>query len=185
MKIQIRRAIRGDETAIAQVHIQSWQEAYKGLIPQDFLDALPNELDDRIKMWMNILANPKRWAWVAESANGIAGFILFGPPRDPDRKDFIELGAIYLLASEKGKGIGFSLLSTGFSEMQGLGYSKAYCWVLEGNPTAQFYERSGAQFSGQIKEDKIGTGTFKELAYNWDTLNIGSLGGGHGRNPTA
>jgi len=34
--ILIREAIVGDEAAIAKVHIQSWQESYKGLIPQDY-----------------------------------------------------------------------------------------------------------------------------------------------------
>jgi L-amino acid N-acyltransferase YncA len=124
-------------------------------------------------MWTSILANPKRWAWVAEGQNGIVGFVLFGPPRDPNREGFIELGAIYLLASEKGNGIGFSLLSAGFNKMRDLGYKRAYCWVLENNPTIKFYERSGATFSSQTKEDEIGGKNFKELAYDWDSLNIG------------
>jgi len=95
---------------------------------------------------------------------------LFGPPRDPNREGFIELGAIYLLASEKGKGIGFSLLSAGFNEMKPLGYKKAYCWELENDPTIKFYERSGAKFSNQIKEDEIGGKQFKEFAYEWNSI---------------
>ena len=43
-QIKIRVAQAGDEPAIAKVHIQSWQEAYKGLIPQDYLDQLSSEL---------------------------------------------------------------------------------------------------------------------------------------------
>ncbi len=169
----IRPAKSGDEDAIASVHIKSWQEAYHGLIPQNYLDALPSELENRIKMWTSILANPQRWAWVAENANGIVGFVLFGQPRDPNREGFIELGAIYLLESEKGKGTGFSLLSAGFNKMKDLGYKKSYCWVLENNPTIKFYERSGARFSGHTKDDEIGGKQFKELAYEWDSLNIG------------
>ena len=169
----IRIAEAGDEHAIASVHIKSWQEAYHGLIPQDYLDALPSEFESRVKMWTNLLANPQRWAWVAENGNGIVGFVLFGPPRDPHREGFIELGAIYLLASEKGKGTGFSLLSAGFNKMRDLGFKKSYCWVLENNPTIKFYERSGAKFSGQAKDDEIGGKHFKELAYDWESLNIG------------
>lgn len=170
----IRTATLGDENRLAQVHIQSWQEAYKGLLPQEYLDQLPLELENRIKMWKSILANPKRWAWVAENSQGIiVGFVLFGPPRDPDKEGFIELGAIYLLASEKGKGIGFSLLSAGFNKMKDLGYKRSYCWVLENNPTIKFYERSGASYTTQIKEDEIGGKKFKELAIEWDTLSIG------------
>lgn len=169
----IRTAVLGDEFQIAQVHIKSWQEAYKGLLPQDYLDQLTSEIEDRIKMWKNILANPQRWAWVAENTQGIISFVLFGPPRDANREDFIELGAIYLLASEKGNGNGFSLLSVGFNKMRDFGYKKAYCWVLEKNPTIKFYERSGARFSKQVKQDEIGGMNFNELAYEWNSLSIG------------
>lgn len=169
----IRTATSGDENQLAQVHIQSWQETYKGLVPQEYLDQLPSEIEDRIKMWKSILVNPQRWAWVAENSQGIVGFALFGPPRDPDKEGFIELGAIYLLASEKGKGIGFSLLSAGFNKMKDLGYRRSYCWVLENNPTIKFYERSGASYTGQVKKDEIGGRKLNELTYQWDSLNIG------------
>lgn len=166
-KIQIRKAQLGDELEIAKIHIQSWQEAYKKLIPQSYLDNLSNELNERTQMWSRILTNPQRWAWVATVSNQIVGFILFGPPRDKDRDGFIELGAIYLLQSHKGMGIGFSLLTTGFEFMSSLGYKKSYCWVLEGNPTINFYKKSGAAFSGHIKTDEIGGQQFNELAYEW------------------
>lgn len=168
----IRRALQGDEESIASVHIKSWQEAYKGIVPQEYLDQLPSKLDDHITMWTGVIANPQRWTWIAENSNGIVGFILFGPPRDKERDGFIELGAIYLLFSEKGKGIGFELLSSGFKKMRELGYGKAYCWVLENNPTIKFYERTGAEFLGQVKEDEIGGKKFNEFAYEWDSLEL-------------
>lgn len=170
---KIRRASLNDEVAIAKIHIQSWQEAYFGLLPQNYLDKLPLELEERIEMWKRILANPQRWAWVAENGENIVGFVLFGPPRDPNREGFIELGAIYLLATEKSKGIGFSLLSAGFNKMKDLGYKRAYCWVLENNPTIKFYERSGAKFTEKTKQDEIGGKNFNELAYEWNSLSIG------------
>jgi GNAT superfamily N-acetyltransferase len=171
-KIKIRVAKAGDEAGIARVHIQSWQEAYKGLIPQSYLDNLSEEFQECTEMWKRSLVKPDRWTWVAEGPNGIVGFVLFGSPRDPNREGFIELGAIYLLASEKGKGIGFSLLSAGFNKMKDLGFKKAYCWVLENNPTIKFYERTGAKFSSQIKQDEIGGKIFNEFVYDWDSLSI-------------
>lgn len=169
---QIRRATIGDEIQLAQVHIQAWQESYRGLISDDYLTGLSNEMDDRLAMWKSILANPKRWAWVATVADKIVGFILFGPPRDENREAYIELGAIYLLAAEKNKGIGFALLSSGFKHMKSLGYEKSYCWVLEGNPTIAFYEKSGATFRGQTKLDEIAGKEMKELAYEWPHLDL-------------
>ncbi|WP_413290757.1 N-acetyltransferase family protein [Bdellovibrio sp. HCB337] len=168
----IRRALSGDEETLANVHVQAWQEAYKGLVPQAYLDALPSELTERTENWKRSLVNAKRWIWVATVSDKIVGFTIFGLPRDENRETFIELGAIYLLEKYKNKGIGFALLSAGFKLMSEQGYQKAYCWVLENNPTIRFYERSGATFSGQKKPDEIGGKSFNELAYEWDSLKL-------------
>ena|SRR5437868_1833344 len=169
---KIRRAKHGDEEQIAKVHIQSWQETYKDLVSQDYLDGLPGELIERIEMWQNILNSPKRWAWVATASDSIVGFILFGPPRDDNRETFIELGAIYLLAEKKGEGIGFAMLSSGFEFMKTLNYKKAYCWVVENNPTTLFYEKCGATFMGQTKIEETAGQDMKEFAYEWATLDL-------------
>jgi GNAT superfamily N-acetyltransferase len=160
---------------ISRVHIQAWQEAYQGLIPATYLDGLSDEFDERVEMWQNILANPKRWAWVAVKNDSVVGFILFGPPRDENHEYYIELGAIYLLAAHKAMGIGFALLSAGFNFMKSLGYQKSYCWVLEGNPTTRFYENTGAKFSGQTKVEETAGKDMTELAYEWPSLDLPTL----------
>jgi ribosomal protein S18 acetylase RimI-like enzyme len=38
--VTLRDARRGDELAVAGVHVRSWQEAYRGLMPAEFLDTL-------------------------------------------------------------------------------------------------------------------------------------------------
>ncbi len=172
-KFTIRPALSEDASAIAKVHIQAWQETYAGLIPQNYLDQLPSKYESRMNNWKNIIATTDRYVWVAENANGIVGFISFGPPRDLNREEHIELEAIYLLASEKNKKLGFSLLSIGFNKMRDLGYKKCYCWVLEGNPTIKFYERTSAKFSSQVKQLELGGVLLNELVYDWDNLNIG------------
>ena len=40
MAVELRDARKGDELAVAEVHVRSWQEAYRGLMPGEFLDAL-------------------------------------------------------------------------------------------------------------------------------------------------
>lgn len=171
--ILIRPAKAGDENQITSVHIKAWQQSYAGIISQDYLKQLSSEYIQRVEMWKHIIANTERWAWVAENNGEIVGFVLFGPPRDKDRDGFIELGAIYLLESHKKRKTGFSLLSAGFNKMRDLGYKKAYCWVLENNPTIKFYERTGAKFSSQVKQDDIGGKNFNELAYEWNNISIG------------
>ncbi|MFD0586338.1 hypothetical protein [Dactylosporangium darangshiense] len=65
--MQIRRADVGDAAAIAHVHVQSWQSAYRGLITQDYLDGLDVGL--RRQGWERILggALPARAAMTGGS----------------------------------------------------------------------------------------------------------------------
>lgn len=86
-----------------------------------------------------------------------------------------EVLAIYLMAKYKGNGIGFSLLSSRFRQMAERGFSSAYCWVLESNPTIAFYERSGATLHGMTKDAEIGGQKVEELAYAWDPPALDAL----------
>ena len=48
MAVRVREARRGDEPAVAEVHVRSWQEAYRDLMPAEFLAALdPRERAER------------------------------------------------------------------------------------------------------------------------------------------
>jgi hypothetical protein len=38
--LDIRRASQSDARAIAEVHVASWRETYRGIVPDAFLDAL-------------------------------------------------------------------------------------------------------------------------------------------------
>ena len=40
MAVRLREARRGDEMAVAELHVRSWQEAYRELMPAEFLAAL-------------------------------------------------------------------------------------------------------------------------------------------------
>ena len=115
---------------------------------------------------------PRHRGLCLEGDNGIIGFILFGPAREPNKTEYIELGAFYILAAYKGLGIGFRLLQAGFQGMRKLGYQRAYCWVLETNPTIQFYEKTGAVFSGQVRDDEVAGEIFVDRIYQWDSLNL-------------
>ena len=172
----IRSAREGDEAEIANVHVSAWREAYRGLLPQPFLDDLPLSFRRRMSWWRNVISEPGSYVLqVAEAGTGIVGFACMGPGRDSGMEAMAEVLAIYLMAKYKGKGIGFSLLSSGFRRMAERRFSAAYCWVLESNPTIEFYERSGATFHGMTKEAEIGGQKVKELAYAWAPPALGAL----------
>ncbi len=49
----IRPAVFNDPTAIARVHVQSWEETYRGILPDSTLDMRP--LAVRIEHWKDWL----------------------------------------------------------------------------------------------------------------------------------
>ena len=167
--IKIRKARPGDVSEIANVHVNSWRETYNGLLPQDYLAKL--NFRKKIDAWQKVISDTEKFAvFVAEDRVGVIGFATFEAARDVSWQGHGEVSSIYLLKRFKGRGLGRALLHVGMKELLRRNFSQAYCWVLEGNPTIQFYEHTGATFSGKVKDDEIAGQKIKELAYVWNSL---------------
>jgi hypothetical protein len=78
---RVRKAGVGDAIAIAVVHVLSWQAAYEGLVPQDYLDGL--DLARRRELWDTVLAEdawPRSGVLVAENEDRVTGSPTFARP---------------------------------------------------------------------------------------------------------
>lgn len=171
--VSIRPARPDDASGIANVHLNSWREAYRGLLPEDFLESLPLTFQRRLNWWRKSIEAPENGLriWIAENEkHGIVGFAAVEAARDSLFEGSDELAAIYLLKHYHRTRTGFSLLREGLRGLREAGYQRAYCWVLKGNPTLSFYQRTGARVTGDTKIDKMGTLQLHELACVWDDL---------------
>lgn len=142
----IRKALPSDAKAIAQVHIRSWQEAYRDLMPADYLNSLEATLARRESSWMGAIASGESPVWVAELDNQVVGWISVGASRDEDiaAGNVGEVMAIYVLAGYWHKGVGLALWNTGVHYLAAQQYPRATLWVLAGNERAiRFYRRAG------------------------------------------
>src|SRR6266545_7080984 len=80
---QVRKAKVEDASGIAFVHVRSWQVAYRGHMPDEFLDGL--DVEKRTNMWREVTQDPDKIVFVAEDWDGnIVGFSALGPSRDAD-----------------------------------------------------------------------------------------------------
>jgi hypothetical protein len=72
------------------------QVAYRGHMPDEFLDSL--DAEKRTNMWRELTQNPDKMVFVAEdSENNVVGFSALGPSRDPDADpNTAEVSAIYV-----------------------------------------------------------------------------------------
>ncbi len=146
----IRRAREDDARAIAQVHVQTWREAYREQLPGTFLAAL--SVDNRERMWhdeIKVLA-PERRPWVAEAAGEIIGFVSAGASRSEEaQRGEGEVYAIYVLSDCWARGVGRNLLAHAERDLISHGYSEAILWCFADNPRARaFYEQAGWQLDG-------------------------------------
>jgi GNAT superfamily N-acetyltransferase len=165
----IREAVTADIPQMAVMHVRSWQAAYRGMIPQDYLDSLDSaERADRWTRIMRDLDPARGGVFVAEGNGGLLGLACFGPTRDEDADpDQVgEVKAIYLVEEAWGQGCGRELMATSLERLTIAGFSEATLWVLDANARAQrFYEVAGFRPDGAVKIDDRGTFQLRELRY--------------------
>jgi len=166
MNFIIRSAQEGDASGIAKVHVETWQSAYKGQVPEKVLNDL--SIEQKSDKWAKTIAanDPKKSLLVAVSREKIVGFCIVSPSRDADMPDFGELSAIYVSPAFQGYGVGLSLMNEGLDFLRKSGYSKAMLWVLKTNAaTINFYEKCGWRADGAEKEEAKDECTLQEVRY--------------------
>lgn len=172
--VLIRQAVANDAIGVAQAHIRAWQVAYRGLLPQDYLDALTPE--DRAKRYTFEAQLPSGpFTQVAVDGETICGHVTTGRFRvdgDGDGGDGDdlpgdgEIRAIYVDPSRWGTGVGRHLMTAGCAHLRAQGHRTAFLWVLSGNVRARrFYERAGWHWDGAHRIDVIGDSSVEEVRY--------------------
>jgi GNAT superfamily N-acetyltransferase len=156
-KVTVRRASPDDAADIGVMHVRSWQSAYRGLMPQDYLDRL--DPADRAERWRRTLRDmdwSRAGILVITEGVEIVGFAGFGPTRDADDDpaQVGEIAAIYLLPEVWGKGLGRRLMGSALEDLAAVGYVQAALWVLDSNMRARrFYAHGGWVEDGAAKQD--------------------------------
>ncbi len=154
----LRPAAAEDARSIATVHIETWQHAYRGQLPDRYLDELGEQLKRRVEFWGGEISNPrsqKHEVWVAGAVAAIEGFVAFGPERE-GAENAGEIYAIYVNPRCWDQGIGRALVMQAERRLAVLGYRAAILWVLESNSRARrFYELAGWARDGKIKLETL------------------------------
>lgn len=147
----ICRATPVDAEALAHLHLDVWDDAYTGLMPQGILDDRREKVAERVERWRDILTTSGNPTYLAVGPDGLVGFASAMSGRDNDLDLDLELSALYVRATHWGDGVGYALLR------EAIGDRAAYLWVLAGNERAiAFYERQGFRLDGTQDEHDEG-----------------------------
>lgn len=142
MDVKIRKASLKDVKDISTIYALSWKSAYKGIVPQKYLDDL--KLDFWVSAFEKWIGNNILTAQIIFENEIPVGCIAYGKSRDDKFTDFGEIVSIYLLPDHFRKGYGELLLKSALNDMKANGYKNFYLWVLKENTNAQkFYEYNG------------------------------------------
>ena len=154
----IRAAREADASAIAQVQLRGWREAYGGFLDEEAVTR-PARFAHR---WPEVLrAAP---VWVAEEDGEVVGFAAGGPSRDEDAGEGTgELYALNVDPARWGRGHGRALHDLVLAELVAAGHARATLWVLEEHAAGRrFYARMGWHPAGAAQVDELGA---RELRY--------------------
>ena len=143
----IRNAEKEDVRQIAEILVEDWQKAYRGIMDDEFLDSM--SVDQRCEI------EGRRYQKYIVAADGseILGYAwLEASEEEPADCEVI---ALYVRYSERNKGIGKLLIRHAFNYFRENGKKKMIVWCLKENAESRkFYE-------------KVGGKEFRTGSHNW------------------
>ena len=168
----ITRVAAPDEAStIAEIHVRSRQQAYRGSLPQPFLDSL--DPVQRVDRWRESIENqgpPAQPAIVIADRGRLLGFAHICPSRDDDQRS-MPVGELTsptygLMPDAWGKGLGQQLMTHALELLRQAGNAAAMLRILDRNARAiHFYEASGWTPDGAVKHAAIADTTVVEIRY--------------------
>lgn len=169
--IRIRPATPSDLAGIARVHVDTWKSTYRRIVTDAYLDSLTYESDIARGFGKWLKDPPKGNAHlVATLASGeIVGFAVCGPNREADSEYAGELGAIYVLKSSQGHGVGTSLVREAARHLLSISLDSMLVWVLEQNPYRRFYEKLGG-LNARRRVVPVAGASLPEIGYGWKDI---------------
>ena len=149
-RLLIRPMALADCDRVAEIRVRGWQSAYRGLIPQSYLDGMSVARDAERHRTRFGQGDGSVVNLVAEWDGEVMGWACHGPYRDGEvRTADAELYAVYVDPRRYGTGIGHALLLEILRNRTALGHDRIYLWVLKDNTRARrFYERAGFEADG-------------------------------------
>ena len=164
MTIAIRPATGDDARAIATVRIDTWRTAYRGLVPDAYLDAM--DVEQSVALWERVLGAQASAAsvFVADDDGEVVGFAAANALPEPRHGLDAELSAVYVRRAFQHAGIGRRLVDAVARAQRAHGAAGLIVWVIAGNkPARAFYEALGGRL-------------IVEQPFEWDGVPLAEAG---------
>lgn len=145
MKCNIRKSNKEDCKTIAHLVTVSWNESYKNIVNDEFLNNMINTENLRYNSLYNTFNEEENHQYVLEVNDTIVGFLKMIHSKDEDYNNCAEIQALYILEGYKKNGFGKQLISKAKEETRNMGFNKILIGCLEQNSANNFYTSVGAK----------------------------------------
>lgn len=165
MALRVRGARMADSAAITDLHVASWRDAYRDILPADFL-AGPVE-QNLAAHWQAALGDRRRTTavLVAIAARQMAGFAAVW--REGDN---CHIDNLHVRPGLRGAGIGRALLGFAAQRMHDQGAETADLWVFAANQGAlRFYLGLGGEVGPVVLRETYGQ-RLPERRVHWPSI---------------
>ena len=138
----VRSATTRDAQAIAEIHVATWQAAYKKLMPEDYLSKIT--VQKREVYWREAIEYSEPQLLVATDGEEVVGFVGYDRSRDANTRSSVgEIWAMYVAPEHWNKGVGLLLWDGARDGLKEEGCTQVTVWVLLHNERAlRFYEQA-------------------------------------------
>ena len=155
-RISIRRAYAADGETIAHIINAAWRVAYRGIVPQGYLDTL-DEIPRESRLAEGLQKTPTLRYYLLEENGLPVGAASLHPTHDKDLTNTAEFTFFYLHPRVWRRGYGRLLLDRLKADARQRGFRQICCWVLKENTRAiSFYESQGMLRDGKRQTIEIG-----------------------------
>ena len=165
-ELVVRNAVADDADAMGLLHVRAWQSAYRGVMPDAYLDGL--QAEERVAMWRSRISRTELPPLlVAELAGDVVGFATFGLAQGESGSTSVgQLYALNIDPAHWGKGIGRALLHEVSTALTAMKFHEAVLWVVPENARARaLYESEGWAEDGGVQTEDVLGATVTEIRY--------------------
>ena len=161
--INVRKAKPSDADALAVLFRESWEQAYRGIIPHLHLQRMIQQRS--AGWWAKTITRGDR-TLVLELAGQMGGYVTFGRSRWPLPYEG-EIYELYMAPTHQGVGLGEHLFEGARHALDNSRMSGLLVWALAENTGAcEFYRRRGGRPVARTKE-KMADRSLLKLGFAW------------------
>lgn len=156
------------------VNTYAWDETYRGIMDDNFLDRIKKELDQNVEKLKNKfekvkIDEPEYKRFILYVNDNPVGIFAVCKSRDDRYPNSGELCSLYLLNKVKKQGYGRILFERAKEELRKLNFKDMIIFCLKENPTNEFYKHMGGKLI-YSKERNIGGKDLIENVYYYEVV---------------